>query len=972
MKTRSFCLWLALCGAMVWGLVLPPSLHSQQPDAKSSPSPIVTDQEPELSPALKDALKSGWESYTKRQDDSARQQLRRAVTLAREERNAWGEGEAHRILGLIASREAKYPESQAELGQALALFKSVPSSPKIALVRMHLGVVANYLGKRSEAIELYRQSLSEYEELHDLTSQAMVLQNLVMVDTLPTDQKRAYMERGLNLARELGNKSLAGTFLHDMGDVLFMAGDYAGAIEKLNEAAASLEEAGDRAELATVWTSLGRLQRAQGSYPEAIPYYQKGLSIQQELGDKLGVIQSLNAMAVAYGEAGDARESKEHYERALALARETGSPRVIAFMTGNVGATAAENGNYQRAIELLEECLRLDPSSSYLALRYKQLSRAYRGAQQDDRALECANKSVNLLRKADSPELLYVALQERADVYADLKRYPEALTDTEDAIHAVEQVRSKLVPADYLKQGYARRTQDLFASAIQLHERLGQHPEAMITAEEARARAFLDLLATRSVEQSNAQGSASAASIHAPADLSPQGKATPATFEAGGIGLATRGSAPLLVRAPSSAAALPSSVSASPPTFEEFVSTAKRLDSTLLSYWVLPDATLVWALGPDGEVRSERVAVTSEKLAGLIRAASYGEEEPGARPATSGAKGKTQTEGAAPSAPRGPQTLRLRGGGELVLAGSREQYWRELYKLLILPVQDCLPPRGGHLTIVPQGPLFRLSFAALQDAQGHYLVENYALNYAPSLGVLRFTGERKQRLGQRAPHYLVVADPQMALDLSKGMGLPPLPGAREEARNLVRLLPPGETTLLMGGDASKLAVRQQVGGKTVLHLATHAIVRDDQPMDSFLVLSAGDQSPPESGRLTVQEIYGMDLETDLVVLSACRTALGKLSGDGMVGLTRAFFYAGAPSVMATLWDVADEPTSQLVSSFYSSLQKDHDKSRALQTAQLRLLRALRAGHVHVDTPVGPITLPEDPVFWAGFVLQGEP
>jgi CHAT domain-containing protein len=143
-------------------------------------------------------------------------------------------------------------------------------------------------------------------------------------------------------------------------------------------------------------------------------------------------------------------------------------------------------------------------------------------------------------------------------------------------------------------------------------------------------------------------------------------------------------------------------------------------------------------------------------------------------------------------------------------------------------------------------------------------------------------------------------------------------------------------------------------------------------MDSFLVLSAGDQSLPGSGRLTVREIYGMDLQTDLVVLSACRTGLGKLSGDGMVGLTRAFFYAGAPSVMATLWDVADEPTSQLISSFYSSLQKDHDKSRALQTAQLRLMRALRAGQVHVDTPVGPVTLPEDPVFWAGFVLQGEP
>ena len=92
----------------------------------------------------------------------------------------------------------------------------------------------------------------------------------------------------------------------------------------------------------------------------------------------------------------------------------------------------------------------------------------------------------------------------------------------------------------------------------------------------------------------------------------------------------------------------------------------------------------------------------------------------------------------------------------------------------------------------------------------------------------------------------------------------------------------------------------------------------------------------------------------------------------MVGLTRAFFYGGAPSVMATMWDVADEPTSQLMSNFYSALQKDHDKSRALRAAQLKLMRALRAGSVRVNTSLGPVTLPEDPVFWAGFVLQGEP
>jgi CHAT domain-containing protein/tetratricopeptide (TPR) repeat protein len=975
LKTPPFRLWLALCGAIVWGLVLPLSLRSQQQDAKNSPSPAVMNQEPNLSPALKELLKTGWESYTKHQDEASREQLQRAVTLAREEKNAWGEGEAHRTLGLIALGAAKYPESQAEFGQALALFESVPSLPRIALVHWHLGVVAYYMGKRTEAAELYRQALSQFEALGDLRNQANVLADLHHVDRIPHEERKMCAERGLMLARKIGDKTLEGAFLHDIGDDLFAAGDFAGAIEKLREAAACFEEAGNRSGLASLWTSMGRLYRMHGAYDEAISFYQKGLLIQQELGDKIGVIQSLNAMAISYGLSGHSSEAMDHYERALALARETGSPRVIAFMTGNLGGASNGKGNYKRAIELLGESIRLDPSSSYSGNRYLELSTAYRGTGQYQQALESADEAVKLIRKAGYPDFLYQALQERGRVYQKLERYPEALADTEDAIRVVEQLRAQLVPSDYLKQGYAGSTQNLFGDAIQIQEKLGKHKEAMVMAEEARARAFLDLLASRSPEQGTSQNTLLTAAESRPSNLPATGTAVRESEQASKIGLTTRGSSSLILDDPSGARMLPSPVSAAAPTFDELLSTAKRLHSTLLSYWVGPDATFVWALGPDGTVRGQRVTVTSEQLAKLIRATSYGEEEPRARveSTASGSPAKKPTDGpVARTTARGPQTLRLRGGGELVLGRERAKSWGELYKLLILPVQESLPPQGSHLTIVPQGPLFQLSFAALQDAQGHYLVENYALNYAPSLGVLRLTWARKQRLGQREPRYLVVADPQIAPDLSKDMGLPPLPGAREEARNLVRLLPHGETTLLMGADASKQAVRQQVEGKTVLHLATHAIVRDDQPMDSFLVLSAGDQSPPESGRLTVQEIYGMDLHTDLVVLSACRTALGKLSGDGMVGLTRAFFYGGAPSVMATLWDVADEPTSLLVSNFYSALQRNHDKSRALRTAQLRLLRALRAGHVHVDTPVGPITLPEDPVFWAGLVLQGEP
>jgi CHAT domain-containing protein/tetratricopeptide (TPR) repeat protein len=950
-------------------------LHSWQQDQnKTTAPPAAANFKPhELSPELENLFKDAWGLHVKHQEDAARERLGQALTLAREQKNVWAEGEAHRLLGLVAIQAANYPGAQSELEQALSLFEKAGSPGGIARAHQHLGAVASYMGNPQEAAELYRKALSEFEELHDLANQAQVLQNLGALDGLPADERYAYLEQGLGLAKQIGNKVVEGQILHSMGDGLFARGDYAGAIEKLNEAATALQESGDRGGLATVWTSLGRLYRAHGAYDEAISSYKKGLSIQQELGDRFGVIQSLNAMAISYGLAGHDAESMENYERALRLARETGSPRVIAFIAGNLAGAYNEQKQYKRAIELLEESLRLDPTSIYVGNRYIELASACEGLKQYDKALENANKAVELTRQRSDPEILVTALQGRAKVYMDLREYSEALADIQSGIDAVEQLRAKLVPADYLKQGYANATQELFANAIELHEKLGRSKEAMVVAEQARARAFLDLLTNRALTQASTPSSASTAGESTPQKLSASSEGPAAAKEPGTKALTTRGANPLnLGESVHGAPMLSSRASAAPPTFEEVLTTAKRLDSTLLSYWVTPDATFVWVLKQDGGVSSERIAVSSEQLVKLIRAACGEEDESSGQSAVSANQAKTGTNLHATSATRGAQALRLRGGGEVVLGGSREQSWRQLYKLLILPIQKSLPAPGSRLTIVPQGPLFRLSFAALQDAQGHYLVENYSLNYAPSLGVLRLTGERKKQLGQREPRYLIVADPQIAADLAKDPGLPPLPGAREEARTLERLLPRSETTVLIGADADKTTVREDTRGKTVVHLATHAIVRDDQPFDSYLVLSAGDKSPPGSGRLTVQEIYGMDLEADLVVLSACRTALGKVSGDGMVGMTRAFFYGGAPSVMATLWDVADEPTSVLISDFYKSLQKDPDKSRALRLAQLRLIRQLRSGRFKVKTPLGPITLPEDPVFWAGFVLQGEP
>jgi CHAT domain-containing protein len=190
--------------------------------------------------------------------------------------------------------------------------------------------------------------------------------------------------------------------------------------------------------------------------------------------------------------------------------------------------------------------------------------------------------------------------------------------------------------------------------------------------------------------------------------------------------------------------------------------------------------------------------------------------------------------------------------------------------------------------------------------------------------------------------------------------LPRLPFTRVEAKAVLGMVPPGSSRGALGFDASRsLAISGELGQYRIVHFATHALVDNIHPELSGLVLSLVDHTgQPVDGFLDLEDIYNLDLSADLVVLSACDTALGKeLRGEGMIGLTRGFMYAGAPRVMATLWKVNDFATAKLMSYFYRGMERDGLKpGQALRQAQLAMLKR------HSSSA---------PYDWAGFVLQGD-
>jgi CHAT domain-containing protein len=267
---------------------------------------------------------------------------------------------------------------------------------------------------------------------------------------------------------------------------------------------------------------------------------------------------------------------------------------------------------------------------------------------------------------------------------------------------------------------------------------------------------------------------------------------------------------------------------------------------------------------------------------------------------------------------------------------------------------------GARLIVVPHGALHDVPFDALVDSSGRMLVEHFAISYAPSASSLAFL--RSVRRPVRTPATLLaVANPIVGSeaaatlrqgDLAHMNLLAPLPESAKEAQQIAQLFG-SSARVLEGVSATRSALRVDGAERAnILHFATHALIDETRPDRSGLVLTA--DPPRDDGLLQVRDIYRLHLDADLVTLSACETALGpNVTGEGILGLTRAFFFAGARSVVASMWDVDDASASQFMRDFYGSLRRGVPIDLALQRAKLDFIREGKP-----------------PFYWASFVVSG--
>ena len=486
-------------------------------------------------------------------------------------------------------------------------------------------------------------------------------------------------------------------------------------------------------------------------------------------------------------------------------------------------------------------------------------------------------------------------------VYRGMGRLAEAEAALRQAVAGIEDLRS-LLQSEELRESFFEDKIWVYENLILTLLQRGKGPEAFDISERARARAFLDLLGNR-VTLSRGRSASLVAEERA---------------------LRERISA--LKALPEDSPALRRELELAREAYQAFLQRVRQMDREQASLMTVEPLTLreVQALLPEGAVLLEYF------VTGQGRTILWTVE---------------REKVAVVTLPLGRQrvTERVQAFRELIASRERQPDMQRMARALF--DEFVRPGLGGRapkeLLLVPHDNLHYLPFQALMPAPGRYLLQETTLHYYSSASLMQFTRAKGQT---GAPTLFALGNPDFQ-DPTLSLRY-----AEREARGIAALFP--ETALVTGKAATKATSREEIRRHSVLHFATHAEFDETDPLGSALLLAS---TSGEEGRLEVQEIFGLDLHASLVVLSACETALGKLTrGDELTGLTRAFIYAGTPSVITTLWQVNDRAAFELMREFYRHLKAGEGKAEALRQAQLAMLQR----HPR-------------PYYWAAYQLTGE-
>jgi len=811
------------------------------------------------------------------------------------------------LRGLARLDRGRFDDAERDLLESLHYWeRSGPDTLDVARALNNLAIVATERGVLKEAQEYNERALDIKEKMHaDPVSIAMSLNNLgnVASDRGDLDRAEAYHRRALAIREGIDPQSRdTARSLNNLGNLAIRRRELDLAEELLTRSLALKERfSPDSFDVASGWLNLGGVALQRGDLDGADLRYQGYLERIRRLAPgstyEAGALLSLAHVA----------EQREQGARAEALFGEA----IATYEKGAPGSLA------------LAQALR--GLGDLLASR----GEAVRAGEQLDRALAILGGTA-----PESEEMAECLLSE-ARLLEARGQADGALQRMRDAVAVHESCVERLGGGSSARTGYAAQTQEFYHALLAGLAGRGEGRQAFDVLERMRAREFLRMLAQRDLvftadipaaldDRRRLLGAEREQAQAQLLELSPEtdGEAIAALKEK----LRRNGEAwdrfrEELVSASPRLAAL---------RYPAPLDTGKALEAldpgTLaLAYAVLPEETLLFALGPSpGEFSMHRIPMKAGALALQVRRSRCLLEDTG-------------------EMGRAAQTL-----GASLLG----------------PVAAKIT-RARRVLLCPDGPLLVLPFSALAlpgtGGATRRLAEVAPLHTALSVTVWEGLKRSRAEGGARPIRLLTYADPAPSAAL-RDLGLPPLPAARAEGEALAALF--GPRALLREGDlATEADAKREAPGFPYLHFACHGLLGGVSPLDAALVLAPGPgkAGASDNGLLQAWEIFeGLRLDADLVTLSACDTGVGKVQGgEGLVGLSRAFQYAGARSLLVSLWRVDDTSTAALMRRFYGHLAAGESKDEALRAAQRELWR----GEEGPDAAL--------PAHWAAFQLVGD-
>jgi len=873
-----------------------------------------------------------------------------------------GFAESLHLLGATAMRAGNLDEADSYLHKALDLRREVdPIGLEVASSQNELGILFRRRGDLDAAVASYRAALRTRERLvPGSLDVANTLNNLGVVSRARGELSKAesyhrealgYRERlspgGFDVAESLNNLAVVAMNRGDLGLA-------ESTLRRTLEIRRKLLPGS--LDVANSLNNLGAVARIQGEVELSRNYHERALAIRQEQApESASTATSLSNLGAVARRLGEDEEATGYFLEALALRRRI-APRSLdvarSLHAVAMSLPAAENQRSRLALAQAQEIVEeLAPESLFEA--ELAMTRGELAFESGDKTGALAEFSRALeLRGRWAPDSESESEAHHAVgrvLWSDGKR-AEAVAHLEEGLDALEKQVSRLSRSRDVRSGFRARFGALYRDTIDLYLEMENPHSAFLTLERYRAREFLTMLVERDLlfetdlpgELARKRQSLAVRLDRAERRLARHSAADPPeAIEESRVNLRLlQKDRDLLAAEIREASPRLADLSAPAPRGVPEVQRALDSDTALLSYiigdegstlFVLTrDAISVFALDENHDSLRDQVAAFRE----LVR--KYRPADP-------------------VSALYGPSLHRLAG---------------DLYEALVAPAEEVLVS-SRRLVFLPDGPLHQLPFSALlrRDSEGdpRYLVEWKSLERVASATLYSWNREssdvaagaeprcRKQLIGFADPLFPDGAG-------SSGVPWPRLPFAREELEAAREIVSPEESELYVGAEATESRAKEVLSDGCILHFATHAGVEPGAPLNSSLVLgrSADNASgaETENGRLEVWEIFDeLRIDADLVILSACGSALGEdLGGEGLLGLTRAFHYAGARAVLATLWNVADRSGPTLLAELYRGLEAGTEPAEALRQAQMRLIRS----------DDGEFTAP---YYWAAFTLS---